>query len=143
MFIGEYQYSVDQKGRLAIPPKFRKLLGKLGIVTRGLDNSLFLYTQAEWKKVAMKLAEMPFSHQQSRAFARFMLAGAMEVMVDAQGRVMLPDYLRTFASITQKAVVVGLYNRIEIWDSEAWEKYKKETEKESVTIAADLFNLGV
>ncbi len=143
MFIGEYSHSVDQKGRLAVPTKFRKLLGSNAVVTRGLDNSLFLYTNKEWKKLAEKLAALPFSHKQSRAFARLMLAGAMEVTIDKQGRIMLPDYLRTFAKIKKKAVMAGLYNRIEIWDKAAWEKYKKATEKESGVIAEDLFELGI
>ncbi len=143
MFIGEYAHSVDQKGRLAVPTKFRKLLGTQAVVTRGLDNSLFLYTNKEWKKLAEKLAALPFSHKQSRAFARLMLAGAMEVTIDKQGRIMLPDYLRTFAKIKKKAVMAGLYNRIEIWDQAAWEKYKKATEKESGAIAEDLFELGI
>lgn len=143
MFIGEYSYNVDQKGRLAVPTAFRGKLGKTAVVTRGLDNSLFVYTQTEWKKVAEKLAALPFSHKQSRAFTRLMLAGAMEVHIDKQGRMMLPDYLRSFAGITKNAVLAGLYNRIEIWDKSKWETYKKQTEKDTEHIADEMFDLGI
>lgn len=143
MFIGEYSYNVDQKGRLAVPTAFRKKLGASAVVTRGLDNSLFVYTNSEWKKLAEKLATLPFSHKQSRAFARLMLAGAMETKVDKQGRISVPDYLRSFAGIKKEVVVAGLYNRIELWDKKKWESYKKATEKDAEKIASDLFDVGL
>src|SRR3954469_25468978 len=99
MFIGEYAHNLDDKGRLAIPVKFRTDLKKGAVVTRGLDNCLFLYTKAEWEKLAEKLATLPISQANSRAFARLMLAGAMDVEVDKQGRIILPEYLRTFAKL--------------------------------------------
>jgi len=138
MFIGEYLHSIDAKGRMAVPAKFRANLKKGAIVTRGLDNCLFIYTQLEWKKLLEKLSDLPISQQKSRAFSRLMIAGAMDVEPDSQGRILIPEYLRKFANIKKDAVVAGLYNRLEIWDKKAWEKYKTSTEKESVKIAEEL-----
>lgn len=143
MFIGEYRHSLDEKGRLAIPTKFRSALTKGAVVTRGLDNCLYLYTEVEWKKLAEKLANLPISKANTRAFARLMLAGAMDVSLDKQGRVILPEYLREYAKMSKKLVVTGLYTHLEIWDQVTWEKYKKATEKDSSTIAEALDGLGV
>ncbi|MBU1132597.1 division/cell wall cluster transcriptional repressor MraZ [Patescibacteria group bacterium] len=143
MFIGEYNYSVDEKGRIAIPAKFRAALSKGAVVTRGLDNCLFVYTKTEWTLLAEKLSALPIGQANSRAFSRLMLAGAMDVKPDKQGRVMLPDYLRKFADVKKKVVIAGLYNRLEIWDEERWDSYKKETEKASNDIAEKLGDLGV
>ncbi|MBT4120705.1 MAG: division/cell wall cluster transcriptional repressor MraZ [Candidatus Magasanikbacteria bacterium] len=143
MFIGEYSHNLDEKGRLAVPKKFRADLSKGAVVTRGLDNCLFLYTKIEWKKLADKLATLPFSQAKARAFARLMLAGAMDVGVDKQGRVMLPEYLRSFAGLKKQVVVAGLYNRLELWDQKNWEAYKTKSEKESENIAEDMFELGI
>ena len=143
MFIGEYQHTVDEKGRLAIPVKFRADLSKGAIVTRGLDHSLFIYPQSEWNVLAENLVKLPISQSKSRAFARLMLAGAMDVALDRQGRVVLPEYLREYAGISKKTVVAGLYNRLEVWDEAAWKKYKAATEKDSNEIAETLGELGV
>ncbi|OGE73693.1 MAG: cell division/cell wall cluster transcriptional repressor MraZ [Candidatus Doudnabacteria bacterium RIFCSPLOWO2_02_FULL_42_9] len=143
MFIGEYTISMDAKGRIAVPAKFRSKLSAAAVVTRGLDRSLFLYTKSEWEAIATKLAALPLSKANSRAFARLMLAGAYDAELDKQGRMMIPEYLRKFASLGKKVVVAGLYNRIEIWDSQTWEAYKKTTESESTSIAEALGELGV
>lgn len=143
MFIGEYSHNVDEKGRLAIPKKFRPALSKGAVVTRGLDNCLFLYTKKEWEKLADKLANLPFAQANTRAFARLMLAGAMDVALDKQGRIMLPDYLRAFANVSKHMIVAGLYNRLELWDATAWEQYKTKTEKASTAIAEQMADLGV
>jgi len=144
MFIGEFQHAIDDKGRISVPAKFRTQLNKGGaIVTRGLDNCLWLFERSEWTKLADKLAALPISQANSRAFARLMLAGAMEVDVDRQGRVILPDYLRQFAHLKRKAVVAGLYNRVEIWDSQLWQLYKAKTERKSNEVAEQLAELGV
>ncbi|KKT04106.1 MAG: Protein MraZ [Candidatus Magasanikbacteria bacterium GW2011_GWD2_43_18] len=143
MFIGEYSHNLDEKGRLAVPKKFRTALSKGAVVTRGLDNCLFLYTKDEWKKLADKLANLPFSQANARAFARLMLAGAMDVSVDKQGRIILPEYLRTYASLSKETVVAGLYNRLELWDKTAWETYTQQSEKESNKIAEQMSELGV
>lgn len=143
MFIGEYYHNLDEKGRIAIPIKFRNDLAKGAVVTRGLDNCLFLYPLAEWQKLADKLAKLPISKANTRAFTRLMLAGAMDVQIDKQGRVVLPDYLRKYAGFKKKVVVAGLFNRLEIWDEKVWETYKGNTEKTSADIAEALGELGV
>lgn len=143
MFIGEYTISMDAKGRIAVPAKFRTLLNTQGVITRGLDKSLFLYTKQEWEEIAKKLAALPLAQANSRAFARLMLAGAWDIEIDGQGRIIIPEYLRKFANLSKKVVAAGLYNRIEIWDEESWNDYKKNTEKESNAIAEALEELGV
>jgi len=143
MFIGEYKHTIDEKGRLAIPVKFRQDLARGAVVTRGLDASLFLFPKEEWDKLADKLTSLPLGQSNSRAFARLMLAGAMDVEVDKQGRMVVPEYLRSYAGITKSAVIAGLYNRLELWDAERWEAYKKKTETEVGDIAEKLGELGV
>lgn len=143
MFLGEYTYSIDEKKRLAIPIKFRKFLDKKAVVTRGLDNCLFLYPVLEWQKLAKKLSQLPLSQADARGFARIMLAGAMEVNLDKLGRILIPDYLKKYAFLKKKVVVAGLYNRVEIWDEKKWENYKQKTEKEVENIAERLKELGV
>ncbi len=143
MFIGEYQHSLDDKGRLAIPVKFRADFKQGAVVTRGLDNCLFVYTKSAWQELAFKLSKLSISHAKTRAFARLMLAGAMDVEIDNQGRILLPDYLRIFASIKRSIVVAGLYDRVELWDANRWASYKKTTEKASNEIAETMGELGV
>lgn len=143
MFIGEYSHNLDDKGRLAIPAKFRVALKKGAVVTRGLDNCLFLFTKAEWQKLAERLSALPMSQSNSRAFARLMLAGAMDVEVDKQGRMVLPEYLRTFAGLKKSAIIAGLYSRLEIWDENKWKQYKNQTEAQSNEIAEKMAELGI
>ena len=143
MFIGEYTHKIDNKGRLAVPAKFRAGLKGGAVVTRGLDGCLFVYTKKEWLVLAKKLAEMPLSRTDARAFARLMLAGAMEVDIDKQGRILLPDYLRSYCKLGKEAVVAGLYSRIEIWDKKVWETYKSKTERATDAITEHLGELSV
>ncbi len=143
MFLGEYKYTIDEKKRLAVPSKFRALLGKKAVITRGLDSCLFLFSQKEWEKLAKKLSQLPLSQSDARGFSRIMLAGAMEVSLDRLGRILVPDYLKKYASLNKKAVIAGLYNRIEIWDEIVWEKYKTKTESEAGDIAERLREMGI
>jgi len=143
MFIGEYSHNLDEKGRLAVPTKFRNQLAKGAVVTKGLDNCLFLYTNEEWQKLATKLATLPISKANTRAFSRLMLASAMDVQLDKQGRIVLPEYLRKYATLKKKTIVAGLYNRLEIWDEDNWDKYIKGTDKQSGDIAEALEGLDV
>jgi MraZ protein len=143
VFIGEYSHNIDDKGRLAIPSKFRVKLSEGAVVTRGLDNCLFLYPKNEWEKIAEKLAAMPMTQANARAFARLMLAGAMDVDIDKQGRLVLPAYLRQYAKLINNTVITGLYNRIEIWEASAWRKYQDAAEKDSNEIAEKLVDLGI
>ncbi len=142
-FYGEYIYSIDEKKRLAIPPKFRKIFGKKAVITKGLDQCLFLYPAKEWQKLAEKLSKLPLSQGDARGFARLMLAGAMEVEFDNLGRILIPDYLKDYALLKKKVAIVGIYNRVEIWDLEKWNEYKEKTEKEVGDIAERLKELGV
>lgn len=143
MFIGEYKHSIDVKGRLAVPVKFRGKLSEGAVVTRGLDNCLFLYARDQWEKEAIKLASLPMKQAKARAFARLMLAGAMEVECDQQGRVNLPEYLREYAGLDKKVVITGLFDHLEIWDEDKWEAYKNGAESESTEIAEMLGASGI
>ncbi len=126
-----------------MPSKFRGALQNGVIVTRGLDHCLFLYEKSEWEIFAKKLIALPVAQSNSRAFVRLMLAGAMEVEVDAQGRILLPDYLREYAGLKKQSVIAGLYNRVEIWDEVSWRKYKTKTEASGDDIAEQLGQLGI
>jgi len=143
MFIGEYYYTIDPKGRIAIPSKLRNALSKGGVITKGLDNCLFIFSLKDWQQMAEKIKGLPLSQSNSRAFSRLMLAGAMDVKLDSQGRILVPDYLRKYVGLKKKIVLAGVYNRLEVWDEKEWEKYKKRTEKESGDIAEKLGDLGI
>lgn len=143
MFIGEYYYTVDPKGRIAIPSKLRKVLSGGGVITKGLDNCLFIFSIKDWEQMAEKIKGLPLSQSNSRAFSRLMLAGAMDIKLDSQGRILVPDYLRRYVGLKKKIVLAGVYNRLEVWDEKEWEKYKKRTEKESGDIAEKLGDLGI
>lgn len=139
MFIGEFLHSIDEKGRLAVPIKFRSDLAEGAIVTKGLDGCLFLYTRIEWDKLVQKMKNMPFSQSNARAFSRLILAGAIDLIPDKQGRINLPKYLISYAGIKNNVTVTGLVDRLEIWDNKVWEEYKKKTEKDVEKMAEQLF----
>ena len=143
MLIGEYQHTIDTKKRLALPAKFRGELGNTVIVTRGIDNCLVVYPEKEWKMVSDKLSKLPASQVEARSFARIMLAGAMQASLDKLGRILIPDYLKKYASLKRNVVVCGLNNRLEIWDTQKWEIYKKKAEKEVGDLASKLGELGI
>lgn len=143
MFIGEYKHSIDTKKRLALPSKFRKELGREVVVTRGLDNCLFVYPMKAWEELAQKLGAMPIGEATTRSFVRLMLAGAVDVSSDAQGRVLLPEYLKEYADLEKEVVVAGLFDRIEIWNESRWEEYKRKAEDNSSDIAENLGKLGI
>lgn len=121
MFMGEYSHTIDTKGRMSVPAKFREELGESFVVTKGLDGCLFVYDMDEWKTFEEKLKSLPMTHKDTRKFTRFFLAGAALAEVDKQGRILLPAVLREFASITRDVVLLGVGNRIEIWSREIWE----------------------
>ncbi len=143
MFIGEYTHSIDNKKRLAIPAKFRKEIGERAILTRGLDNCLFLYPEQEWKGLAEKLNQLSMGQANTRSFVRLLLSGAVEVELDGLGRVLIPDYLKNYADLKKKTVIAGVFNRLEIWDQEHWARYKGEIEKSTDAIAEKLGELGL
>lgn len=143
MLIGEYQHTLDAKKRIAIPAKLRKELGEKAILTRGLDNCLFLYPGQEWQKLTEKLGQLPVGQGNTRSFLRLMLAGAVEVELDQLGRILVPDYLKQYAGLGSRVVIAGVYNRLEIWDEKRWESYKTEVEKNTDMIAEKLGELGM
>jgi MraZ protein len=143
MFIGEYQHTIDGKGRMAMPAKFRPRLGSGAIITRGLDRCLFVFTDSEWEALAKKIMELSLLKSDSRAFARFTMAGASDVEFDSQGRILIPSSLREYAGLKKEAVVTGVYQRIEIWDVAAWKDYRAKTEKNSDAIAEKLGEAGL
>lgn len=143
MLLGEYRHNLDAKGRMAIPAKFRDKLSAGAIITRGIDNCLFVFANAEWDALAKKLIALPIAQANSRAFVRLMLAGATDVEIDSQGRILIPDYLRKYAGLKKEVVVAGLYNRVEIWDEATWTTYKMKTESSSEKIAEQLGELGI
>ena len=136
--MGEYQHSVDAKGRLIVPAKFREALGETFVVTRGLDNCLFGYPMNEWRKLEEKLKDLPMTKKDTRAFARFFFSGASEVEIDKQGRINIPSTLITHAHLEKECVVLGVSNRIEIWAKDAWEIYFNESEQSFNEIAENM-----
>ena len=143
MFIGEYIYSIDEKKRLAIPAKFRQALGKKAVLTRGIDSCLVIYSLLEWEKIAKKLENLPTSQIDARGFARIMLSGATDVKIDKLGRILIPDYLKNYALLKKSVAILGISNRIEVWDRTRWEEYKKKGEQSVGDMAEKLKELGI
>lgn len=143
MLIGEYKHTLDSKRRVSIPAKFRRQIGKTAVVTRGLDKCLFVYSLAEWKKVAESLSNLPTGQADTRNFVRLFLAGAVDVEIDSLGRILIPDYLKDYAGLKDKAVIAGVYKRIEIWNEVHWEEYKSRIEKQTDLLAEKLGELGI
>jgi len=143
MFIGEFHFTLDDKGRLSVPIGYRTALKDGAVVTRGLDHTLFLYPKEQWRSLAAKIAALPLSTADTRAFARLMLAGAMEVSIDKSGRITIPEYLRIYAGLQKQVVISGLYDRLEIWDKTAWQAYVAQTEADGDQIAERLGPIGL
>lgn len=143
MFRGEYNHSVDTKGRLIIPSKFRELLGEEFIVTRGLDGCLFVFPMKEWEEYEEKLRKLPTTNKNARSFVRFLTAGATSCEFDKQGRILIPATLRKFAEIEKDVVLAGLLNRIEIWSEEKWNQNNNYEEIDMDEIAGQLTDLGL
>ena len=138
MFMGEYQHSVDTKGRLIIPAKFREALGEQFVITRGMDNCIFGYPMHEWRKLEEKLKDLPMTKKDTRAFARFFFSGATECEIDKQGRVNLPAPLRKYAQIEKACAVIGVSNRVEIWAEDIWTEYMDESESTFTEITENM-----
>jgi len=142
MFIGEYAHNLDDKKRLLIPTKLRKNLGKKAIITHGFEKCIALYPITEWKLLTKKLANLPKGKASTRALNRFFIAGAVEVDVDGIGRILIPDFLKKFASLRNKVILAGVHDRIEIWDEKSWEIYKARVEDEADVFAETIGDLG-
>lgn len=143
MLIGQYQHTIDSKKRLALPVKFRGELGSKVIVTKGIENCLVVYTEKEWQITSQKLAGLPISQIEARSFARHLLASATEVNLDKLGRILIPDYLKSYADLKKEVVICGLSNRLEAWNKEKWEILSKKAEKGVESIVSKLGSLGI
>lgn len=143
MFMGEYQHNIDPKGRLFIPVKYREDLGEAFVVTKGLDNCLFVYSMTEWNKLEAKLKGLPFTKADTRAFTRLFFSGAMECGLDKQGRILLPANLREYAKLDKDAVVIGVSSRVEIWSKELWANYNEQSGEEYESLAEKLVDFDL
>lgn len=143
MLLGEYEHSIDTKGRIAMPAKLREGLGVKFIITKGLDGCLFVYSMDEWQRVEHKLASLPMSRKTARDFTRFLFGGACEAECDKQGRVLLPANLRRYAALERDAVIVGVGSRAEIWDAAKWQQYNEESAEDVNELAEQLADLGI
>ncbi len=143
MFMGEFEHSLDSKGRLIIPSKFRDQLDSNFVVTRGLDGCLFVYPLSEWRLVEEKLSQLPSNKKNNRAFVRFMFADAVQCDFDKQGRIIIPKKLRLHAELQKECVLVGVSNRVEIWNKARWEETIEETEENFDDIAENLIDFGL
>jgi MraZ protein len=142
MFMGQFQHSLDSKGRLIIPSKFREILDSSFVLTKGLDKCLFVYPKDEWAILEQKLKALPFTQKDARAFIRFFFAGAVETETDKQGRILIPPHLREHAQIDRDVVVIGVSNRAEIWSQEIWDEYSQEA-AQSYEEIAEKIDLGL
>ncbi len=143
MLMGEYNHTIDVKGRLIIPSKFREVLGDEFVVTKGLDGCLFVYPDEEWKKFEEKLGALPLTNANARKFARFFLAGAATCEVDKQGRILLPAILREFAALEKEVVLIGVSKRIEIWSKEKWNEANVYDDVEELAENMSELGLGI
>ncbi|PKM80637.1 MAG: cell division/cell wall cluster transcriptional repressor MraZ [Firmicutes bacterium HGW-Firmicutes-14] len=143
MFMGEFQHTIDAKGRLIVPQKFRDALGEKFVATRGLDNCLFVFSAEEWQLMEQKLKTLPMTSKDARAFVRFFFSGATECELDKQGRILLPANLRDYAKLEKDVVLLGAINRVEIWSKESWQEYSNNTEDACEEIAEKMFNFDL
>ncbi len=143
MLIGEYIHTLDEKNRMSLPAKFRSELGKKVVLAPGLDKSIFMFTVKEWEKIASRLGENSMLQADNRSFNRFMFGGAVEVDVDGSGRILVPDFLKDRANLKKTVAVIGVQNRVEIWNEKIWADYKAVVEKEADQLAEKLGGVGV
>ena len=143
MLIGEYEHSLDAKGRLIMPAKLRTDMGEKFIITKGLDGCLFVFSQIEWSNFESKLKELPLTNKNARDFVRFFLSGATECEIDKQGRFLLVNTLREYAEITKEVIIIGFGTRLEIWNKDKWKKYNSNENISADTIAENMTMLGI
>ena len=143
MFMSEYNHTIDAKGRLIIPSKFREVLGEEFVVSKGMDGCLFVYANEDWNAFEQKLTSLPLINKEARQFARFFLAGAAQVELDKQGRILLPANLREFAGLDKEVVLVGVGSRIEIWSRDKWEAVNADENMDDITAAMESLGLTI
>jgi len=142
LLIGEYEHTLDEKKRVSLPKTFRAALGKRVVMTRGLDNCLFVYAPSAWTKVAQRLQSLSIVNEDTRGFNRFMLSGAAEVDVDGAGRILIPDHQKEFAQLKKNVVFTGVSDHVEVWDALRWKSYKSRIEKDAEKMARKLGEIG-
>ncbi|WP_067838858.1 division/cell wall cluster transcriptional repressor MraZ [Amphibacillus sediminis] len=143
MFMGEYKHNIDAKGRMIVPAKFRDELGESFVVTRGLDQCLFVYPMAEWRILEEKIKKLPLTKKDARAFTRFFFSGAVECEIDKQGRINLPAPLRQYADLEKECAVIGVSNRVEIWSEHVWNSYVNDSEASFAEIAENMMEIDL
>lgn len=143
MFLGEFSHTIDDKGRLTIPAKFRDELESGVVITRGLDGCLWAYGRSEWDTLADKIAQLPSTNPAARNFARFMFSNASDSIPDRQGRILLPQKLRDYAEIQDETIIIGVKNKLEIWSPAKWEEVVTKVEEATEDMAAQLQDLGI
>jgi MraZ protein len=143
MFLGEFSHALDDKGRLTIPAKFREELAGGLVVTRGIDRCLSVFPRQVWEELAASIAELPLTQRSARDFGRLMFSGAADFIPDRQGRVLIPQNLRDYAQLDSEAIIIGLYNRLEIWNPGSWTSVRAAVEEDPEAIAEQLQELGI
>ncbi len=143
MFYGEFQHTVDPKGRVIVPSTFREELGEKFILTKGLDDCLFVYSKTEWSNLEAKLKTLPLSSKDARAFVRFFFSGATECEVDKQGRILIPQNLRSYAGLEKDIYIIGVSTRVEVWGKARWETYNEDESLNPDSIAEKMSMLGI
>lgn len=139
MFIGEYHHNIDEKGRIAIPSKYRELLGTNFIITRGIEHCIYVYPESTFKSIVTKLESLPFTKKDARAFTRFFMSGAASIELDKQGRMNIPTPLKSYANLTKSCVIIGTGDRLEIWDEKSFNEFISSCNDEMSDIAESLF----
>ncbi len=143
MFLGQYNHSLDEKSRISVPKKFRNELQNGGILTRGLENCLFLYSLSEWEILSTRIRDLPLTGRDARAFSRYLFSSAIDIKFDRLGRMTIPDYLVKHANLKKELVIIGVLNRIEIWSKGNWEDFSERIDKDASTIAEKLSGSGI
>lgn len=142
LLIGEYSHSLDEKKRISLPKNFRSALGKKIVMTRGLDNCLYIFSLSSWKSISQKLQSLSLVNPDTRGFSRFMLSGAAEVDVDAIGRILIPEHQKEYAGLKKAVVFTGVSDRVEVWDAQVWKTYKDRIETQAEAMAQKLGEIG-
>ena len=142
LLIGEYEHTLDEKNRISLPKTYRDALGKRVVVTRGLDNCLYVFSRTAWDGVAQKLQSLSLVDADTRGFSRFMLSGAAEIDVDGVGRLLIPDHQKTYAGLKKRVVFAGVSDRVEIWDASRWSTYKAHIDRQAERMARKLGEIG-
>ena len=143
LFLGEFQHTIDDKGRLAIPAKFRPLLSDGLVITRGLEKCLYVWTLDEWRELSQKLGQLPMMQSDARRVARHFFSGAVDTRLDKLGRAVIAQFLREYAGLSDEVVVLGVHTRIEIWAKDGWDSERAIAEEQSATLAEHLAGLGI